>query len=82
VPATIAPLAAADDYTELFVARRTAVLPPKPLHKLLERLLPNFVWMHRSDATNVAHLESFRQDERAALRLRTNQSHRLSNDLD
>jgi LytTr DNA-binding domain len=62
VPASrIVRLAAADDYTEVFVAGAPAVLHPEPLHKLLERLPPSFVRVHRSHAVNLAHLESFRR---------------------
>jgi hypothetical protein len=68
-PARIVRLAAADDYTEVFVAGAAAVLHPEPLHKLLERLPSSFVRVHRSHAVNLAHLESFRKGPRSSVTL-------------
>jgi hypothetical protein len=68
-PAKIVRLAAADDYTEVFVAGAPAVLHPEPLHKLLDRLPPSFVRVHRSHAVNLAHLESFRKGPRSSVTL-------------
>jgi hypothetical protein len=67
--AKIVRLAAADDYTEVFVAGAPAVLHPEPLHKLLDRLPPTFVRVHRSHAVNLAHLESFRRGPRSSVTL-------------
>ncbi|HEX5237034.1 MAG TPA: LytTR family DNA-binding domain-containing protein [Sphingomicrobium sp.] len=68
-PAKIVRLAAADDYTEVFVAGASAVLHPEPLHKLLERLPSSFVRVHRSHAVNLAHLESFKRGPRSSVTL-------------
>jgi DNA-binding LytR/AlgR family response regulator len=68
VPSTrIVRLAAADDYTEVFIERGPAVLHPEPLHALLERLPHAFVRVHRSHAVNLAHLESFRRGSRSSV---------------
>jgi hypothetical protein len=68
-PARIVRLAAADDYTEVFVAGAPAVLHPEPLHKLIGRLPSTFVRVHRSHAVNLAHLESFRRGPRSSVTL-------------
>jgi LytTr DNA-binding domain len=68
-PGKIVRLAAADDYTEVFLAGASAVLHPEPLHKLLDRLPPSFVRVHRSHAVNLAHLESFRRGPRSSVTL-------------
>jgi hypothetical protein len=68
-PDRIVRLAAADDYTEVFIAGAAAVLHPEPLHKLLERLPPTFVRVHRSHAVNLAHLESLRRGSRSSVTL-------------
>lgn len=68
-PALIVRVAAADDYTEVFIADGPAVLHPEPLHKLLERLPAGFVRVHRSHAVNLAHLESFRRGPRSSVTL-------------
>jgi hypothetical protein len=67
-PARIVRLAAADDYTEVFIAGAPPVLHPEPLHKLIARL-PGFVRVHRSHAVNLAHLESFRRGPRSSVTL-------------
>jgi DNA-binding LytR/AlgR family response regulator len=67
-PARIVRLAAADDYTEVFIAGAQPVLHPEPLHKLIDRL-PGFVRVHRSHAVNLAHLESFRRGSRSSVTL-------------
>jgi len=68
-PAQIVRLAAADDYTEVFMAGAPAVLHPEPLHKLLARLPPGFVRVHRSHAVNLAHLESLRRGPQSSVTL-------------
>jgi LytTr DNA-binding domain-containing protein len=66
-PSRIVRLAAADDYTEVFVADAPAFLDPQPLHKLLQRLPPSFLRIHRSHAVNLAHLEGFRKGRRSSV---------------
>jgi hypothetical protein len=68
-PARIVRLAAADDYTEVFIAGAPPVLHPEPLHKLIDRLPPGFVRVHRSHAVNLAHLESLRRGPRSSVTL-------------
>ena len=68
-PERIVRLAAADDYTEIFIAGAPSVLHPEPLHKLLDRLPAAFVRVHRSHAVNLAHLESFRRGRRSSVTL-------------
>jgi hypothetical protein len=68
-PARIVRLAAADDYTEVFIAGAPPVLHPEPLHKLIDRLPPGFVRVHRSHAVNLAHLEGFRRGPRSSVTL-------------
>jgi len=68
-PARIVRLAAADDYTEVFIAGGSAILHPEALHKLLRRLPPGFVRVHRSHAVNLAHLESFQRGRRSSVTL-------------
>ena len=67
--ANIVRLAAADDYTEVFIAGAPSVLHPEPLHKVLKRLPQGFVRVHRSHAINLAHLESFRRGSRSSVTL-------------
>jgi DNA-binding LytR/AlgR family response regulator len=68
-PARIVRLAAADDYTEVFIAGAPPVLHPEPLHKLIDRLPPGFVRVDRSHAVNLAHLEGFRRGPRSSVTL-------------
>jgi hypothetical protein len=67
--ADIVRLAAADDYTELFLAAGGSVLHPEPLEKLLERLSPGFHRVHRSHAINLSHLRSFRKGQSSSVLL-------------
>lgn len=68
-PTRIVRLAAADDYTEIFIAGAPSVLHPEPLHTLLDRLPPGFVRVHRSHAVNLAYLESYRKGPRSSVTL-------------
>jgi hypothetical protein len=61
LPADIVRVAAADDYSELFLVDGGSVLDPEPLQKLLERLPAGFLRVHRSHAINLSHLRSFRK---------------------
>ncbi len=69
LPEEIVRLAAADDYTEIFLATRSQLLHPEPLHKLLARLPDTFLRVHRSHAINLSHLRSFRKGARSSVRL-------------
>lgn len=62
-------LAAADDYTEVFIAGAPSVLHPEPLHTLLDRLPSGFVRVHRSHAVNLAYLESYRKGPKGTVTL-------------
>jgi hypothetical protein len=61
VTANIVRVAAADDYSEVFLAGGASVLHPEPLQKLVERLAPDLVRVHRSHAINPSHLRAFRK---------------------
>jgi hypothetical protein len=61
LPSDIVRLAAADDYTEIFLIQGYAVLHAEPLQHLLGRLPSNFLRVHRSHAVNLSHLRSFRK---------------------
>ena len=68
-PAQIVRLAAADDYTEVFLADATTLLHPEPLHKLLARLPADFLRVHRSHAVNLAHLQRLSKGPRSSVTL-------------
>ena len=69
LPSEIVRLAAADDYTEVFLAGARSVLHPEPMQKLLERLPANFVRVHRSHAVNLAHLRTFQKGRSSTILL-------------
>jgi DNA-binding LytR/AlgR family response regulator len=69
LPEEVVRLAAADDYTEVFLATGIQLLHPEPLHKLLARLPDTFLRVHRSHAINLSHLRSFRKGARSSVRL-------------
>jgi len=69
LPADIVRVAAADDYSELFLVDGGSVLHPEPLQKLLERLPAEFLRVHRSHAINLSHLRSFRKGESSSVLL-------------
>ena len=61
LPSDILRLAAADDYTEIFLAGAGTVLHPEPLRTLMQRLPANFLQIHRSHAINLSHLRAFQR---------------------
>lgn len=61
LPSDIIRLAAADDYTEVFLLDARALLHPEPLQSLLARLPATFIRVHRSHAVNLTHLRAFRK---------------------
>jgi hypothetical protein len=67
LPGDIVRVAAADDYSEVFLGDGGSLLHPEPLQKLLERLPAEFVRVHRSHAINLAHLRSFRKGSRSSV---------------
>lgn len=62
-------LAAADDYSEVFLADGRALLHAESLGRLLERLPGGFLRVHRSHAINLAHLSAFRKGRRSVVLL-------------
>jgi hypothetical protein len=68
-PADIVRLAAADDYTEIFLGRGSSILHPEPLHRMLQRLPKGFLRIHRGHAINLSHLRSFRKGPRSSVSL-------------
>jgi hypothetical protein len=67
LPDDIVRVAAADDYSEVFLVGGGSILHPEPLQKLLERLPAKFVRTHRSHAINLSHLRSFRKGQSSSV---------------
>ena len=65
--ADIVRLAAADDYTEVFLAGGASVLHPEPLQRLLDKLPAGFMRIHRSHAINLSYLRSFTKGDRCSV---------------
>jgi two-component system LytT family response regulator len=72
VPADIVRLAAADDYSEVFLTDGGSLLHPEPLQRLLKQLPVSFLRTHRSHAINLSHLRSFRKGHRSSVLLSDN----------
>jgi hypothetical protein len=72
LPSDIVRLAAADDYTEIFLIQGHAVLHGEPLQHLLDRLPSHFLRVHRSHAINLSHLRSFRKGRTSTVLLTDN----------
>jgi hypothetical protein len=69
VPGCIIRLAAADDYTEVFLDGGASVLHPEPLQALVDRLPAVFLRIHRSHAINLAYLRAFTRGARSSVLL-------------
>lgn len=72
LPADIVRVAAADDYSEVFLVGGQSLLHPEPLHRLTERLPADLHRVHRSHAINLSHLRSFRKGPRSIVLLSDN----------